>query len=230
MERNLVSVVMPAYNAEAYIREALTSVLRQAYVPLEIIVVDDGSTDATVERASTLDARVTVLQQPHRGIYFAINHGIRAARGEWLAFNDSDDVWSKDSLAHRLTAFRSADPPDMVFGHVQNFFSPETDSAFRTSIVCPPMPLPGVNYYTLLVRRADFLRVGLYDERWLVGNFMEWLCRPEAARLKQVTVPQVVLERRLHPNNTGLSRPETRQDYARVLKTLLARKRAAEQP
>lgn len=230
MERNLVSVVMPAYNAEAYIREALTSVLRQGCAPLEIIVVDDGSTDSTVERASTLDARVTVLQQPHRGIYFAINHGIRAARGEWLAFNDSDDVWSKDSLAHRFAAFRSADPPDMVFGHVQNFFSPETDSAFRTNIVCPPMPLPGVNYYTLLVRRADFLRVGFYDERWLVGNFMEWLGRPEAARLQQVTVPQVVLERRLHPNNTGLSRPETRQDYARVLKTLLARKRAADQP
>lgn len=228
MERDLVSVVMPAYNAEAYIRQALASVLRQANVPLEIIVVDDGSTDATVEQASTLDARVTVLQQPHRGIYFAINCGIRAARGEWLAFNDADDLWAANSLAHRFAAFRSDEPPDMVFGHVQNFYSAETDRAFRASIVCPPLPLPGVNYYTLLMRRLDFLRVGLYDESWLVGNFMEWLSRPEAARLKQTTVPQVVLQRRLHPNNTGLRIPDARQDYARVLKTLLARKRAAD--
>lgn len=229
MERNLVSVVMPAYNAEAYIRAALASVLQQTCAPLEIIVVDDGSTDTTVEQASTLDARVTVLQHPHKGIYFALNHGIRAARGEWLAFNDSDDLWTMDSLAYRLAAFRADEPPDLVFGHVQNFYSPETDSAFRASIVCPPMPLQGINYYTLLVRREDFLRVGYFDESWLLGNFMEWLNRPAALPLKQATVPQVVLERRLHPHNTGLLRTDARQDYARVAKTLLARKRAADQ-
>lgn len=229
MEHDLVSVVMPAYNAEAYIREALASVLQQAHAPLEIIVVDDGSTDTTVAQASTLDARITVLQQPHLGIYFAINHGIRAAHGEWLAFNDSDDLWTPDSLEFRFAAFRSDEPPDLVFGHVQNFYSPETDSAFRASIVCPPLPLPGVNYYTLLVRREILLRAGLFDDSWLVGNFMEWLSRPVASRLKQAIVPQVVLERRLHPNNTGLRRPDARQDYARVVKILLARKRMSDQ-
>lgn len=221
---------MPAYNAEHYIVEALQSILSQAYTRLEIIVVDDGSTDATFERASTLDSCITVLQQSHQGISPALNHGIRAARGEWLSFHDADDIWTPGSLANRFAALRSGNPPDCVFGHVQNFYSPETDTEFRERVICPAEPLAGIGYYTLLIQREVFLRVGLFDESWRLGTFMEWLERANALELNQSVVPQVVLRRRLHPNNTGLRELAARQDYARVLKAILARKRAAQQP
>lgn len=217
---------MPAYNAEAYIVEALESVLCQNYVPMEIIVVDDGSTDATAARARTLDSRISVLSQAHAGIFTALNRGIRAARGEWLAFHDADDLWTATSLADRFAAFSSVNAPECVFGHVQNFYSPETDRTFRERVICPPDPLPGIGYYTLLQRRQDFLRVGFFEQAWRVGSFIEWWERATALGLKHVVVPQVVLCRRLHLNNTSLRDPDGRQDFARILNTVLSRKRA----
>jgi glycosyltransferase involved in cell wall biosynthesis len=221
---------MPAYNAEAHIVEALKSILAQGYAPLEVIVVDDGSSDSTFELANSLDTRIRVLQRPHSGISSSLNEGIRAAQGEWLAFLDADDLWTPDALALRFDALRSGDSPNHVFGLVQNFYSPETDEYFRARVICPPEPLNGITHGTLLQRRTDFLRVGLFNEQWQLGGFMQWVIRASALGLRYSVVPHVVLKRRLHYHNTGLTEPGSRQDYARVLKAILAQRRAAQQP
>ncbi len=98
----LVSVIIPAYNATAFLGETLDSVLAQTYPNLEIIVVDDGSTDATPELLDSYGDRIRVLRQANAGQAAARNHGAREARGELLAFLDSDDLWDPDKIARQV--------------------------------------------------------------------------------------------------------------------------------
>ena len=106
--RPLVSVVIPTYNRARLVQEAVASVLAQSYRPLELIVVDDGSTDAT---GTTLAGRpeVRVLRQPHTGMPGQVrNAGTRLARGEYLAFLDSDDLWQPPKLERQVAAATAA--------------------------------------------------------------------------------------------------------------------------
>jgi len=102
----LVSVIIPAYNNEKHIGEAIDSVLRQDYSPLEIIVVDDGSTDRTPMIVSDYGNRVVLLQQENQGSAVARNLGIKAARGRYIAFLDADDVWWKHKIRYQVAELR----------------------------------------------------------------------------------------------------------------------------
>jgi glycosyltransferase involved in cell wall biosynthesis len=93
-----VSVIVPTYNCAAYVGQALKSVLAQDYTDLEVVVVDDGSTDATPEIVRSLPGPIEYVRQDHRGPGAARNLGITRARGELLAFLDADDLW----LPHKL--------------------------------------------------------------------------------------------------------------------------------
>ena len=88
-----ISVIIPTYNYARFLAEAIDSALGQSYAPLEIIVVDDGSTDATSEVLAAYGDRIRVLRQKNQGVAMARNAGIAAARGDYLAFLDSDDAW-----------------------------------------------------------------------------------------------------------------------------------------
>jgi glycosyltransferase involved in cell wall biosynthesis len=98
----LVSVIIPAYNAEAFLGETLDSVLAQTYPNLEIIVVDDGSTDATPQLLEKYSDRIRVLRQANAGQAAARNYGARESQGELLAFLDSDDLWDPDKIARQV--------------------------------------------------------------------------------------------------------------------------------
>ncbi len=99
----LVSAVVPAFNAEATIRATLDSILAQTFAGLEVIVVDDGSTDATVDVVRQIeDPRVRLVEQPNGGAAAARNLGIHHARGDWVAFLDSDDLWLPHKLERQL--------------------------------------------------------------------------------------------------------------------------------
>jgi glycosyltransferase involved in cell wall biosynthesis len=100
-----VSVVIPAYNAEAYLREALDSVFAQTRPPDEVVVVDDGSTDRTSEVAASYGDRVRLLRQPNRGEAAARNAGVLAARGALIAFLDADDTWLPRYLESQLRVY-----------------------------------------------------------------------------------------------------------------------------
>jgi glycosyltransferase involved in cell wall biosynthesis len=102
VSRTDVSVVIPCYNGSLYLVETLRSVLDQTHPPLEVIVVDDGSTDGSAEVARAVDPRVHVLQQANEGESVARNRGIEAAKGEWIAFCDADDVWRPPKLERQL--------------------------------------------------------------------------------------------------------------------------------
>jgi glycosyltransferase involved in cell wall biosynthesis len=110
---DLVSVVIPAYNAQRYIAEALASARAQTYPNLEIIVVDDGSRDETlniVEAVTAKDNRVHLVRQPNRGVAAARNRGIELARGDFIAPLDADDIWHPEKIARQVATMRDAGP------------------------------------------------------------------------------------------------------------------------
>jgi hypothetical protein len=109
----LVSVVVAAYNAASYIEQTCRSVLHQTYAPLELIVVDDGSTDDTaaiVGRLAAIDSRIHLIRQPNRGVAAARNRAIEVATGEFLAPLDADDLWAPEKLAQQVARFLEAGP------------------------------------------------------------------------------------------------------------------------
>src|SRR4051812_7319537 len=102
VSRPLVSVVIPAFNAERFLGEALASVSAQTYAPVETIVVDDGSSDGTAEVARA-HPEVALIEQENSGPAAARNRGFAASRGEFIAFHDSDDLMTPDKLAVQVS-------------------------------------------------------------------------------------------------------------------------------
>ncbi len=138
------SVVIPAYNAEATIASSVRSVLSQSRTDFEVIVVDDGSTDRTataVERVA--DERVRLVSQPNRGVSTARNAGIAEARGRYVAFLDSDDLWLPSYLELAARALASAARPGFAYTDAYAF-DPITGKVGRRAMVGrqPPVPPP----------------------------------------------------------------------------------------
>lgn len=226
----LVSVVMPAYNRAAYIREAIESILAQTAGRHEIIVIDDGSTDDTAAVARACGPAVAVHSQPNQGIGAAINHGLRLATGEWLAFLDSDDLWTPSKTADQLAWLAAQPGVDLVFGHCEEFVSPEIPIGQISLGTRAGGSRPTQTYCTLLARRETFMRIGGFDEKLVLGHFIDWLARAKALGLSDGMVPETVLRRRIHGNNITMKRRADYADYLKVLKSHLDRSRAKPPP
>jgi len=221
----LVSVVIPVYNCEQYLAEAIESVLVQTYWPIEIIVVDDGSTDSSADVAQRFPPPVRYRFQPHSGAGAARNRGIDQAQGSFFAFLDADDLWVEDKLARQRAAFDDDAELDMVFGHVRHFHSPELDEDSRKRIPYPAEIMPGYSHATMLIARDAFLRVGLFETNYQVGEFIDWYLRAIEKGLKSMMLPEIVMKRRLHAANIGIRERRSQTDYVRILKASLDRRR-----
>jgi glycosyltransferase involved in cell wall biosynthesis len=224
----LISVMIGAYNAERYLAEAIESVFAQSHRPLELIVVDDGSDDGTAEVAGAYGERLTLVRQERCGNGAARNRAVEEARGELFAFLDADDRFTPQKLELQLAALRADAALDMVFGHVQEFVSPELPPDARATIR-PPAPVsPWTAPNLMLIRRRSFERVGPFATDLRVGVTVDWLARAQEAGLKGHVLPEVVLERRLHLQNNGVREADQRSQYLHVLKASLDRRRSAE--
>lgn len=217
---------MPCHDAGAFIVEAIGSVLAQDYRPLELIVVDDGSTDGSGDLARSFGAPVVVLAQGNQGVAAARNVAIRHAAGEYVAFCDADDVWAPGGLRARIEALEEPPACDYTYGMVQNFLSPEVDEQRARQLDFPREPRSGRIAGSLVVRRAALDRVGEFCTAEVVGEFVDWIGRAADAGLTARAVDRVVLRRRVHGANSTLRSPDAPLRYLRVLKATLDRRRA----
>lgn len=120
--KELVSVIIPVYNAEQYIAMAVSSVFHQDYENWELIIVNDGSTDATMDILSTFnDSRISVFDQENRGVSAARNFALKQIRGDFFCFLDADDVMTTNSLSSRLSVFQNAENVSFVDGIVEKW-------------------------------------------------------------------------------------------------------------
>lgn len=213
-----VSFVIPVHNGAAYLGEAIASALAQTVPPLEVIVVDDGSTDGSAEVAAAFGAPVRCLQRIQSGQGAARNHGVQAARGDLIAFLDADDLAHPERLEQQLACFAARPQLAYCDAYTRNFWSPEIAEADRNV-----HPREGFTHgealkprliITWLVRRELFQQLGGFGDRTF-GEDSEWRDRVDDSGVLTHTLEVVLAERRLHHNNL------TRRNYDEYLKVIV---------
>jgi len=222
-----VSVVMPVYNGELHVAEAIESVLGQTQPPDELVVVDDGSTDGTPQILDRYGSRIVRLRQSHAGAAAAVNRGLGVATGDVLGFQDADDIWCRDKLSRQLESLDARPEIDAVFGMACQFVSPEVPES-RKAALAPKIGIGrGELRPCMLIRRGAFHRIGPFDPALSATAFIEWLGRAKRMGLRYSMLDEVVLLRRLHLSNySRVNLKERDQDMLLGLHSLIRARRA----
>ncbi len=232
-----VSVVMAAWNVEQHIEAAVGSVLSQTYPILELVVVDDGSTDSTPARLQGIasrDARLRVVRQPNSGFASARNAALRLVRGEWIANADADDVQLPHRIAEQMKALDVAPEVTVCGGAVEVWdgseqpgraaLQPSSDAEIRTVL-----PFGSPIFDPTVVYRASLLPKdqGLYDPSFrMAADYDLWTRLAPSARF--MNLPQVLTRYRRHPSQiteiarkSGFSSSDRRRVWHRALGEML---------
>ena len=224
-QRPAVSVIVPVYNSGRYLGEALDSILAQDYQPLEVVVVDDGSTDDSAAVAA--ERPVRLIRRPHSGIAPTRNAGLAAAGGELIAFLDADDTWLPGSLATRVDYLTAHPEVAYVLAHIEIFGDTELKIPSWLPADWATKPQPGM--LSTFVGRASAVRaVGLFDEGFELGEDGEWLARFKDCGVSDAMLDAVCARYRRHDSNTTLTRGKlVHPTLVRAMKASIERKRAA---
>jgi glycosyltransferase involved in cell wall biosynthesis len=214
-----ISVIIPAFNAALYLAETIESILKQTFPPYEIIIVDDGSTDKTVEVASSYISKgIKLVQKKHQGISGTRNAGIKQSTGNYLAFLDADDLWNAKKLEKQVALLEKKSSVSGVFVNIQQFISPDLSNN-KNRYICPATPQAGYSAGALLISRASFLQVGFFSEELKAGEFIEWYLRAKQRNLIFEMLPDVLMYRRIHGNNTVLlNSAKINSDYLKIIR------------
>lgn len=225
MASPVVSVVVPVYNGERFLGAALESIFGQGYELLEVVVVDDGSTDRTADIATAFPVQLVELE--HGGIARARNAGVEAATGELIGFLDADDVFTPGTLRPRVEYLWARPMVDLTLARMEFFLEPGTprppfylDAWERDS---QPAFLGG-----LLARRKVFDVVGLFDPSYVIGEDTDWLARVKDSDLTVEHVNDVVMRYRYHGANSVYQRELVGPGLMRILRASIERQREQE--
>jgi len=213
----VISVIVPAYNAEKTLAETLASILGQTKQAQEIVVVDDGSTDGTPDVARQFNVMV-VRHTYNLGVSAAINTGLAVTVEQTVAIVDADDLWDANKLAVQCPLLKDA---DVVVGHVQEFVDPGEDA----SRVLPRTSQVGWLYGASLVRRSLFGKVGFMDPTLRTSAWVDWVHRARTAHARFAVHPEIVLKRRVRSGS--LSSSDRGADLIRVARAAVQRQRNA---
>ena len=213
-EQPLVSVVMAAYNAERFIEASVESILQQTYGHLELVVVDDRSTDRTAARLAVFqerDPRIRILHNDrNKGQLASLNRGIREARGKYVAIMDADDICAITRIEEQV-AYLEAHPAIGVVGCLTDAFVNDLTKTRPSGARADASWLDGVivmAHPTKMVRRELYAQHGFYDEHKryeTVGDY-ELQSRFAAQGVKMAVIDKILLHYRVHPENMTKSR------------------------
>lgn len=217
-----VSVIIPTYNRLAMLKEAVDSVLAQDFEDMELLVVDDGSTDGTAEEMEQYGGRVKLLRQPeNKGVSAARNKGILHARGKYIAFLDSDDLWVKGKLKIQ-TAFLQDNPhypvcyTDEIWIRKGKRVNPMRKHAKYSGWIFEKcLPLCIISPSSVMMKKALFSKVGLFDEALPVCEDYDFWLRISARFPVFFIERKLIIKRGGHPDQ--LSQKSWGNDRCRVI-------------
>lgn len=227
----LVSVVIPAYNSARYIADALDSVLRQDYPAIEILVIDDGSTDHTTDIVARYGNKVRLLAQTNQGSAAARNHGIRHANGKYIAFLDADDAWWSHKIRFQVDALNQSGHKMAYSRFIRwyqdaggHFTHPETEFlATPNPNVSDDKVVTGSPYAellldcivwtsTVIVEKAELEKVGMFDEYLRKGQDYDlWLRLSRQIDMLGLEQPTALY--RIHPTSITTSLKTINYEY-----------------
>jgi glycosyltransferase involved in cell wall biosynthesis len=230
----LISVILPVYNRASWVARAIDSVLSQTYQNIELLVIDDGSTDDTSQVLESYGARLKVLKQAHAGAEAARNLGLEYARGEFVAFIDSDDLWYADRLSRQLLCFNRVEV-GLVFGNAalvdyrhtpprhlkRTFFDNVRPSRGRVMEVFERGCF--VPCSSVLARRRCFAETGGFTTGRVAADYLKWL--EISASYEFDYIPDPVYEYAIHPGGISHNLLETLADRIESFKDMLAQNR-----
>lgn len=207
MSKPLVSVILPVYNGENYLRLAIESVSRQTFTDYELIIVDDGSVDATAEIVRAYESpRIRYVRQENTGVSGAFNHGLRLATGRYISWLSHDDVFMPTKLEKQVQAISQSAGPSVCYTDIQMMDSegkvflnrslPEhgREDALRNVLTGGFISLAS---YSLLYDRRCIDEVGMYSLEWRYAQDVDMLARL-ARRFPLIRVPEFLMQVREH--------------------------------
>jgi len=220
----LISVIVPVYNGEKFIREAIENILSQNYPALEIIMVDDGSTDNSKTIIDNLEVDLRYFHQDNDGPAAARNRAIKDVSGEYIAFLDVDDIWPENNLKLLLEEIENDPDLEVVRGHAQLFkFNKKGEKEFLGN---PDESFP--NYIGAgLYRKSAFSKVGLFDSDLIFGEDEDWYTRAAEEKLNMKRLDEITLFVRRHGGNMTEGKSLVELNALKVFKKALDRERSA---
>ncbi|MEW6303749.1 MAG: glycosyltransferase [Verrucomicrobiota bacterium] len=220
-----LSVVIPVKDGERFLGDAIRSVFAQQYSPIDIIVVDGRSSDRTVAVAESFPG-VRCFTQSGSGLPRAYNEGIAAARGEWIAFLEHDDVWTPDKLAVQIP-FMVARPQLLyTLTRVRFFLEPghTPPPGFRREWLAGDHA--GSVLSTFVGRREVFETVGPFNPQLSIAGDVDWFARANDLQVPMEFVPRALLEKRVHGGNLTGNVAVNNRELLHVIGAKLRRGRA----
>lgn len=220
-----ISVILPVFNGERFIHEALSSICAQNYPNLELILIDDGSSDNTAQVATTFFSQPRNIEfsyyyQANAGVAAARNLGLEHVKNELIAFLDVDDLWPSGKLELHLEHFAKNPKLSAVLGHTQFMKIDPISGQKKQEVNCPQMLL-GAGLY----KRYLFDQVGLFDTSLMHGEDWDWFLRCREASIEMKVFSQTSLIYHRHSDNLSLQKKRSQSDLMRLMKQSLDRRR-----
>ncbi len=219
---HLISVIIPVYNGKQFLSEAINSILQQNYNPLEIIVVDDGSTDGTVRLQNSFGEQVRYVYQENKGPAAARNTGLVAANGEFIAFLDSDDVWPPNKLKTQINCLLQDPKLKVTIGHTKSF---DSEIINANKILSEKDSVISVQLGSALFRKSAFEKVGTFDEKLKFSEDHDWFLRARETGIEMLVLENITLYHRRHNNNMTEGANLDTYQLTAILKKSLDRRR-----
>jgi glycosyltransferase involved in cell wall biosynthesis len=206
-----IDVIVAVYNGEKYIKDTIVSIQAQSWKNVNIIIVDDGSTDNTLSVVSVLsktDPRIKILSCPHKGVSATLNVGIKVSSAPYIAFLDADDLWHENKLEKQMQALSKSEEK-ICFCLVQEFESLDEVEIRTHSARSGPM--------------QGYSKTAFLGERVAIGDFVDWYAKLVRAEEPIIMLEEVLTFRRIHQHNT--TRSASKSDFLKLIKTHLDEKR-----
>jgi hypothetical protein len=206
LQRARVTCVIPAWNAAETIARAIASALGQTAPPIEIIVVDDGSTDRTAEIVGSIGGTVRLIRQANAGGECARNRGIAAASGEFIALLDADDIWLPEKLQRQLAVFSERLELGIVGCLVMNVGDSDDPGVQSQLSRYGGRPVPGWKGSDVLARRSAFEAAGMFDSSVRHSGMTEWLHRCEQTGIQRFLLHECLVVREVRAGSASTRR------------------------
>ncbi|PTW55069.1 glycosyl transferase family 2 [Breoghania corrubedonensis] len=219
------SAIIPAFNAAAFIGDAIASIRAQTVQPAQIIVVDDGSSDGTANVVRGIGDDIVILHQENRGVGAATTAGFAVSRAPLLATLDSDDLWLPNKMEAQLARLAEEASLCGVFAHIQPFRPADGQHASKRNT-----SVPGWLRTTMVIRREAFTTIGpIIDPPGGCGDMVDWLARVREGGHRLTMLEDTLALRRIRPGSLSSTHNADRDGgYLYAARQAILRKRAGQ--